>query len=156
MLDKDMEKQIKTGSVVAYKVCMEAGDADARFVVLDDYGDDSDRCKVQALNTNLPLAPTDVKLKSDLKVVATGEEVIESKLSDERFLTAIGHNIKAYRTKRKLTQEALAGKVGIDRSYLAGVESGKRNITMLSLKQIAEALGVSAGSLKKEKNKLPK
>jgi predicted transcriptional regulator len=73
--------------------------------------------------------------------------ILASKLSDERFLVAIGHNIKACRTKRKLTQEALAGKVGIDRSYLAGVELGKRNITMLSLKQIAEALGVSAGSL---------
>lgn len=144
-----MEEKIKTGCVVAYRECLEAGDEDARFVVVDDYGDDSDRCKIQALNTNLPLPPIDVKLKMDLYVVATSEQVLESKLSEERFLKALGENLKSYRKKRKLTQKALAELCNMDRSYLTDIELGNRNITLLHLKQIAEALKVSPGSLLK-------
>lgn len=42
-----------------------------------------------------------------------------------------------------LSQEKLALKAGIDRTYLAGIESGKRNATIISIEKIANALEVS-------------
>ena len=61
--------QIKTGNTVKFKNIVDAGDENARFLVLDDYGIDSEKCYVKMLNTSLPLAPTYVYLKGDLVVV---------------------------------------------------------------------------------------
>jgi transcriptional regulator with XRE-family HTH domain len=41
----------------------------------------------------------------------------------------------------------MAEKVGIDRSFLADVESGKRNASVLSLKVIADGFGISLSRL---------
>lgn len=41
----------------------------------------------------------------------------------------------------------MAEKVGIDRSFLADVERGKRNISILNLRLIAEGLGISLARL---------
>ena len=43
----------------------------------------------------------------------------------------------------QLSQEKLALKAEIDRTYLAGVEIGKRNISLKSLDKIVKALGIS-------------
>jgi transcriptional regulator with XRE-family HTH domain len=45
------------------------------------------------------------------------------------------------------TQAELAERVGIDRSFLADVERGKRNISILNLALIAEGLGVTLSKL---------
>ena len=45
----------------------------------------------------------------------------------------VGNRIRALRKQRGLSQEKLALKAGIDRTYLAGIETGKRNATLLSL-----------------------
>ena len=55
----------------------------------------------------------------------------------------VGQRIKQIRNKLGLSQEKLALKAEIDRTYLAGVEIGKRNISLKSLEKIVEALGVS-------------
>lgn len=60
---------IKTGDIVKFKEIMDAGDEKLRFLVLDDYGTDCEKCYVKQLNTGLPLEPTSVYLKSDLVVV---------------------------------------------------------------------------------------
>jgi transcriptional regulator with XRE-family HTH domain len=41
----------------------------------------------------------------------------------------------------------LAEKLGLDRSYLADVERGKRNISVLNLEVIAQGLGLSLSQL---------
>jgi transcriptional regulator with XRE-family HTH domain len=41
-----------------------------------------------------------------------------------------------------LSQEALAAEAGIDRSYMSGVERGRRNFSMLKLQALAKALRV--------------
>jgi transcriptional regulator with XRE-family HTH domain len=46
-----------------------------------------------------------------------------------------------------MSQEALAAEADLHRTYLGMVERAERNITVLSLAQIAEALGVTASSL---------
>ena len=56
----------------------------------------------------------------------------------------IGLRIKKFRSEDlKLTQEALAFKADLDKSYLNEVENGKRNISVLNLEKIITALGVS-------------
>lgn len=55
----------------------------------------------------------------------------------------VGKRIKNLRSNLGLSQEKLALKAGIDRTYLAGIESGKRNVTVVSLEKITKALEVS-------------
>lgn len=55
----------------------------------------------------------------------------------------IGSRIKELRNSLGLSQEKLALKADIDRTYLAGIEQGKRNPSIKSLEKIVEALGVS-------------
>jgi DNA-binding XRE family transcriptional regulator len=51
--------------------------------------------------------------------------------------------LKSLRLDAGLSQEQLARKSGIDRTYISGVERGVRNITLDSLETIVLALGVS-------------
>lgn len=55
----------------------------------------------------------------------------------------VGNRIRILRNKIGLSQEKLALKAGIDRTYLAGIEAGKRNATLVSLEKIVNALNVS-------------
>lgn len=55
----------------------------------------------------------------------------------------IGHRIRDLRSDMGLSQEKLALKADLDRTYLAGVENGKRNISVRSLEKIVNALEVS-------------
>lgn len=54
----------------------------------------------------------------------------------------IGLRIKALRLESKLTQEGLAFKASIDKTYVNEVENGKRNISVINLEKIIIALGV--------------
>ena len=55
----------------------------------------------------------------------------------------VGQRIKQLRKERELSQEKLALKAELDRTYLAGAELGKRNISLKSLEKIVNALNVS-------------
>ncbi|MBR4961836.1 MAG: helix-turn-helix transcriptional regulator [Clostridia bacterium] len=55
----------------------------------------------------------------------------------------VGSRIKSLRNKIGLSQEKLALKAELDRTYLAGIESGKRNATLDSIEKIIEALDIS-------------
>lgn len=55
----------------------------------------------------------------------------------------VGARIKEQRSAQDISQEKLALKADIDRTYLAGVESGKRNVSLKSLEKIVNALEVS-------------
>ena len=55
----------------------------------------------------------------------------------------VGQKIKQFRNKVGLSQEKLALKAEIDRTYLAGVEQGKRNPSLKSLEKIVKALEIS-------------
>lgn len=63
-----MNNNIKTGDVVRFAVAIESGDESTRFVVVDDYGSDCNRCMVRLI-CNLPIPPTYVYFKEDLEVV---------------------------------------------------------------------------------------
>ncbi|GLO11941.1 transcriptional regulator [Pseudomonas putida] len=50
--------------------------------------------------------------------------------------------IKHFRTISNLSQERLAEKAGLDRTYISGIERGRRNITLESLDKIITALDI--------------
>ncbi len=59
----------------------------------------------------------------------------------------LGRKVRKLRLHRGWTQVEMAEKLGLDRSYLADVERGKRNISVLNLELIAEGLGLSLSQL---------
>ena len=52
-------------------------------------------------------------------------------------------NMRAYRKKAGLTQETLGNLSGLHRTYIGGIEQGRRNVSLKNVGRIAEALGVS-------------
>ena len=56
--------------------------------------------------------------------------------------SVIGTNIRKLRNSKKLSQDELAVKAGIDRSYLSEIENGYKNLSVGMLDQIAAGLGV--------------
>ena len=55
----------------------------------------------------------------------------------------IGNRILELRKETGLSQENFAAKIGMDRTYFASVELGKRNISIVNLEKIAVGLDVS-------------
>lgn len=62
-------------------------------------------------------------------------------MEDIRYL--FGQTVKLYRNNTGLSQEKFALKIGIDRTYLASVENGKRNISINNIYRIIKYLDVS-------------
>jgi transcriptional regulator with XRE-family HTH domain len=64
------------------------------------------------------------------------------KKSSPKIIAILSENILRLRTERGLSQEELAFKSGLHRTYIGAVERGERNITLGSLELIAIALDV--------------
>lgn len=58
-----------------------------------------------------------------------------------------GKRVRELRTHAKLSQEKFALKIGMDRTYLASVEQGKRNISLENIQKIADGFGISIENL---------
>lgn len=59
----------------------------------------------------------------------------------------LGERLKQYRMAQGYSQEKFATVCGLDRTYIAGIESGKRNITIENANKIAMALKISLAEL---------
>lgn len=59
----------------------------------------------------------------------------------------LGKRIQELRKAMGLSQEKFALNIGMDRTYFASVEAGKRNIAIINIKKIADGLGVSLSEL---------
>ncbi len=59
----------------------------------------------------------------------------------------LGSKIRQLRQQTGLSQEKFALKIGMDRTYFASVELGKRNIAIINLEKIAKGLGVTLSEL---------
>ena len=62
----------------------------------------------------------------------------------------IGNRIRELRTQTGLSQEKFAQKIGMDRTYFASVELGKRNISIVNIEKIANGLEISLSELFKD------
>lgn len=67
---------------------------------------------------------------------------VEKNMNDP--LKAFGIRLSSVRRKCGLSQERLALESGLARSYLSGIERGKRNVSLLNIHKIADTLGVPA------------
>jgi transcriptional regulator with XRE-family HTH domain len=63
------------------------------------------------------------------------------------ILARFGQQVRDRRTAAGLSQERLAAACGLDRTYLSGVELGKRNLSLRNIAAIADALGCEPGAL---------
>lgn len=64
-----------------------------------------------------------------------------------KIIAILSENILRLRAERGLSQEELAFKSGLHRTYIGAVERGERNITLSSLELIAIALDVKLTTL---------
>lgn len=59
----------------------------------------------------------------------------------------VGNRIRELRSQTGLSQEKFALKIGMDRTYFASVELGKRNIALKNIEKIANGLGITLSEL---------
>jgi transcriptional regulator with XRE-family HTH domain len=65
----------------------------------------------------------------------------------DRTLAAFGRNIARIRVEKDLSQDSLAEKADLDRTYVSGIERGIRNPGIKTVLRIARALGVGVAEL---------
>ena len=71
---------------------------------------------------------------------------MDAKVADD-IRVAFGQRVRLLRKRGNLSQEQLAFKSGLDRTYVGGVERGERNISIINVEKIARALDVSSKDL---------
>lgn len=74
-------------------------------------------------------------------------DAMEARLKEDLQAYYIGEAIKAERLKQNLTQEELGAKVGVKKSQISKLESGKCIITLPTMSKIFKALGFGSASL---------
>jgi transcriptional regulator with XRE-family HTH domain len=65
----------------------------------------------------------------------------------QKLLVALGQRIRTLRKQHGWTQVEMAERFGIDRSFIAEVETGKRNISILNLATVADGFKISLSRL---------
>jgi len=68
-------------------------------------------------------------------------------VSEFGFVDSLGRNIKAERYRRGFSQEKLAEKTGLHRTYIGVIERGEKNITIRNCCKIADALNIRLSDL---------
>jgi transcriptional regulator with XRE-family HTH domain len=63
------------------------------------------------------------------------------------ILESFGKRVRERRKALGLSQEAFAVKCGLDRTYVSGIERGKRNVALRNIEAVAKALGISIAEL---------
>lgn len=74
---------------------------------------------------------------------------------NRKVLVAFGNKIKKVRQSKGFSQETLAEKAGLHRTYIGTVERGERNPALVNLVRIADALSVDLSTLTEGLSLLP-
>ena len=72
---------------------------------------------------------------------------VHSEAADNAFLKAIGERVRKARGRRNITRKTLAEQSGVSERYLALLESGQGNVSVLLLRQVSSALKVEPETL---------
>lgn len=72
-------------------------------------------------------------------------------ISKHKILNIFGENVRKYRNKLEISQEELADRAGLHRTYIGMIEREK-NITLINIEKIANALEVKIEDLLKSSN----
>ena len=68
-------------------------------------------------------------------------------MNEEKVLQLFGEHVRALRQKLGLSQEQLASLSELDRTYISGIERGKRNISLLNVVKLASSLSITSSEL---------
>src|SRR5512134_4137820 len=71
---------------------------------------------------------------------------------DAAFLDRLGERVREARARRGMTRKILARDSGVSERYLAQLESGRGNVSVLLLRQIAQALNLPVNDLVRDEN----
>lgn len=63
------------------------------------------------------------------------------------ILEVFGQNVRNLRVERGLSQEQLADRVGLHRTYVGMIERAEKNITLCNIEKLAKALNVKVSTL---------
>lgn len=66
---------------------------------------------------------------------------------ERNYRLAFGKRLKEARQSAGISQEELAFKSGLHRTYISSVERGERNISLINIKKISDALGIKPRDL---------
>lgn len=69
------------------------------------------------------------------------------RIMKNKTLIAFGKNVKKHRLEKKLSQEDLAHLCNLHRTYIGMIERAEKNITLLNIKKISDALEISINKL---------
>lgn len=69
------------------------------------------------------------------------------RMADSDVKALFGERVRELRQNKGWSQEEFAAKANLDRSYVGCIERGERNVSIENICKIADALGVSPGSL---------
>lgn len=72
---------------------------------------------------------------------------VSGKMEESGILTDLGRAIRSHRLQAGLSQEALADAAGIDRSHMGEIERGERNVSLVNVEKVANALELKLSSL---------
>jgi len=64
-------------------------------------------------------------------------------MAKDAMLVALGRYLRTVREARKLSQDQLAHLAKVHRTYVGGVERAEYNVTLLTLRRFADALGIT-------------
>jgi transcriptional regulator with XRE-family HTH domain len=65
-------------------------------------------------------------------------------------LARFGGRVRELRQAISMSQEEFASKCALDRTYISGIERGKRNVGLRNIEAIAKALGICISKLMEE------
>jgi transcriptional regulator with XRE-family HTH domain len=58
-----------------------------------------------------------------------------------------GQRVRELRKAKGLSQEAFAADCGLDRTYISGIERGRRNVSLRNIEVLAKTLGITISQL---------
>ena len=68
-------------------------------------------------------------------------------ISEHHILNIFGENVRKFRRKLNISQEELADKADLHRTYIGMIERAEKNITLVNIEKIANALEVKIEDL---------
>ena len=78
-----------------------------------------------------------------------------SETQSDGYLTALGERVRNARARRGMTRRNLASESGVSERFLAQLEAGDGNISIIRLRQIATAMNISLGDLVRDEPARP-
>ena len=96
----------------------------------------------------MTFVPSD-KLVDDVwgKVGTPERDTMEAQVKEEAQAYFVGEAIKRTRLKQNLTQEELGKRIGVKRSQICKIESGKCSMTLSTIGRVFKGLGIATATL---------